>query len=414
MVNGRETRAYLNCKKSVNDDLEACVRVMDLSTFEEIDRIDSPENRFPFKKITVVTNHTDTNLEDEKLFGIGRFGLFIYSLKQRKHLLTIPNGFKGFSGLQHCCEFDLIMVATENKIRFMDPSNPEKESVMFQNQEITHISTCLQGKHLSDLAISTCQDGIDPHNKFIAQGDETGQIQVWRLVKAHNDIPCAVLHYDSQVLDLKFVQANGQYNVMLSLHKSPNHIVVTNMDSFQQIYQVPLSFEVKTLSLHPNNLHVFFTAITASGHDMGYLELGMRIVKPREGSDGGGEAEECTLKGKELTVIEQNVLWYLKGKHHVHDMFEAIFQANNNNFVIDLIHSINMLNVAASLQENCQIKDLLKKELAYIPDFDGNYPAKTITNDNNIEGINNLFEYLQQDIIPLDHSIMMFGFKNVS
>ena len=47
---------------------------------------------------------------------------------------------------------------------------------------------------------------------------------------------------------------------------------------------------------------------------------------------------------------------YLKGRHKDHKCYEAVFATNQYLSVIDPLHSINFLNVAAYLQMNCQLR----------------------------------------------------------
>lgn len=75
-------------------------------------------------------------------------------------------------------------------------------------------------------------------------------------------------------------------------------------------------------------------------------------------------------------------------------MFEEIFQNNSDLFVFDQRHSINMMNICAMLQKNCNLESLFNLELPFLSDFDGNFPSNLIINENNIVGINNLFKHI--------------------
>ena len=50
-MNKSETKIFLNTKKDVKSNKDACIRVIDMISFKEIDRIDCPGTNNYFKRI---------------------------------------------------------------------------------------------------------------------------------------------------------------------------------------------------------------------------------------------------------------------------------------------------------------------------------------------------------------------------
>lgn len=76
--------------------------------------------------------------------------------------------------------------------------------------------------------------------RFIATGNEQGKILLWRIIEIkYMDQPCAELEYEGNLEDIQFLQdSNNHYNVLLSLHSSPNKIIITNLRDFKPVRKI--------------------------------------------------------------------------------------------------------------------------------------------------------------------------------
>ena len=96
-VNSRETKIFLNTKKDVTDNSDACVRIIDLQSFKEIDKVNCPGSMKYFKRIQVIG---DTE-EDERLIGSGDFGVMVYECMNKKRSVKKGPTEKGFIGINY-------------------------------------------------------------------------------------------------------------------------------------------------------------------------------------------------------------------------------------------------------------------------------------------------------------------------
>lgn len=69
---------------------------------------------------------------------------------------------------------------------------------------------------------------------------------------------------------------------MLSIHNEPYCVNITNIDTFQRIKKVDLTFESRTLCIHPNMRNVFMTAFNDNYIDMGVIQLAFQKKLPEK------------------------------------------------------------------------------------------------------------------------------------
>ena len=124
-----------------------------------------------------------------------------------------------------------------------------------------------------------------------------------------------------------------------------------------------MTFESRSLSIHPNMRNVFLTAFKDNMIDMGVVELGFkkRVIDPLN-----------------LSARDMSILGYLEGSQKIHHTLDKIFLNNKSLHVVDPLHSINMLNVCAYLQKNSNLGFLFRSDVAYLCDSDGNFPSALI------------------------------------
>ena len=110
---------------------------------------------------------------------------------------------------------------------------------------------------------------------FMAQGDQNGLIQVWKLAELHYNEPIANIKFAGQVVDIKFIQ-NKQTQLMLSLHNQPGELNVTSLVNFKLIRKVSFSFNSRLMSVHPNKRMIFIVPATDKNLDMAVIDLGFK------------------------------------------------------------------------------------------------------------------------------------------
>jgi len=115
-------------------------------------------------------------------------------------------------------------------------------------------------------------------NRFIAAGNQEGEILIWRLVEIkYMDQPCALLEYKGHVRDLKFIQDSElKYNVLLSLHSDDNMIIITNLKDFKVVRKIPLPCESRMIEIHPYEYTILLSFGKKDKYDMCTIDLGFR------------------------------------------------------------------------------------------------------------------------------------------
>lgn len=129
--------------------------------------------------------------DEEKLIGSGVFGLMVYECKTKSKTVKRAGTDKGYIGINYIPHLKLILAATQKSIKFFNAEDLDDDEIRVRNHEIDELDTTLTGQYLSDIAVS--DRSVSHRKKLIAMGDDTGQIQVWRIDDLHINIPCAIL-----------------------------------------------------------------------------------------------------------------------------------------------------------------------------------------------------------------------------
>ena len=84
---------------------------------------------------------------------------------------------------------------------------------------------------------------------------------MWRVKDiVHMNQPCFVFGYESEPYDIRFVQ-NDHLNMMLSLHKGPNQIILASLIDFKIVSKIKLPHEARKMEIHPNFCEIFVTSV---------------------------------------------------------------------------------------------------------------------------------------------------------
>lgn len=165
-MNKTQSKIFLNTKKSIDSSKDACIRILDVNTFEELDRVNCQPNTY-FKRMQII----DDNLSSERLIATGGFGLLVYDCisKKKPEIKPAENG-KGFIGVNFIPEYDIILAAEDHRIAFFNSNNLEDPAVIDGNDQ-EDLTVTLSG-YLSDIAVS--HQSIKKKNQFLALGDQYG------------------------------------------------------------------------------------------------------------------------------------------------------------------------------------------------------------------------------------------------
>lgn len=139
--------------------------------------------------------------------------------------------------------------------------------------QITNLTTKFKKQGYTSV-IAVSQESVSDNFKFIATGDQHGNILLWNIDEyLIQDRPSIHLKYKGQVFDLKFIQSSDdqqsgfksskicsakkkeKVNCMLSLHStegSISQIIVTSLRDFKITRIVKLPFHARSMELARN------------------------------------------------------------------------------------------------------------------------------------------------------------------
>ena len=119
---------------------------------------------------------------------------------------------------------------------------------------------------------------LNGDDQLIAEGDEFGNICVWRSDIEEKNTPFVILKYSGQVYDVEFIITN-KTKLLLSLHQGmtdmKSTLIVTDLVSRRAIMTIPMDIHCRKICVHPNNRNVSVISIK---QDFNKVELVISLV----------------------------------------------------------------------------------------------------------------------------------------
>lgn len=202
-----------------------------------------------------------------------------------------------------------------------------------------------------------------------------------------------------------------EINIMLSLHRNPNQIIVSSLEDFKTVQIIPLPFEAGKMQLNPQNFQIYLTCIydskLAKRIDFIAVDIGFRKYTIIEGH---------------LNARDQNLATFLKktiSEEDIKDRSEILvsMQSGRKMQCISPLHRINMLIVATKQNHNLEMLDLLfQNGKGYVIDSLGNAPSHYLINSGNMRIMEKLFDLMSNhsalDVqLEFDLNMLEYGFK---
>lgn len=211
-----------------------------------------------------------------------------------------------------------------------------------------------------------------------------------------------MLKYDGQVYDVKFLQDEVyNINVMISIHNSPNQIIITSLNDFHAIDTLPLEFGARSINIHPNHKQIYIIAVTRDEKYKGKwlcFDLGF---------------EKKHLNKRKHDMRNQNL-------KSIHDgnlkKFADIMKPDYKMGAFDILHCMNLFHLCAINANFSEFHELRWQNVQYLKDSNLKAPADYILENNNMKGMKYLFDIVlgielhgKKIDMDLDKSLLFHG-----
>lgn len=156
-------------------------------------------------------------------------------------------------------------------------------------------------------------------------------------------------------------------------------MIITALNDFKFVKKIILPCYLEKFSINPTMNQIYFTSPTRTDEDLITIDLGFKF---------------CPTDSKVMSIRDYTLSNFFKANHKERQNMLANCQMLIE--PIDPMHSINLLNVVAHLEEVDLLQDLVDKKCHYLIDSSDVSPADLLMNNNNFQGMSYLFKILEQ------------------